>query len=120
MPGKMARSAAHPPFRTVHVAAAVRATRLPCQNAGKAQKFALVRRFIWGIPVKCAFAQGERAYRRVGHYCSAAAPVFSRVTLFFIYTKICMANEPVRSPAYSVREVPLLQICNSRAAGQRT
>ena len=52
MPGKMARSAAHPPFRTVHVAAAVRATRLPCQNAGKAPKFALVRRFIWGIPVK--------------------------------------------------------------------
>lgn len=50
MPGKMARSAAHPPFRTVHVAAAVRATRLPCQNAGKAPKFALVRRFIWGIP----------------------------------------------------------------------
>jgi hypothetical protein len=35
MPGKMARSAAHPPFRGVHVAAAVRATRLPCQNAGK-------------------------------------------------------------------------------------
>ena len=51
MRGKMARSAAHPPFPTVHVAAAVRATRLPCQNAGKAQKFALVRRFIWGIPV---------------------------------------------------------------------
>jgi predicted acyl esterase len=52
MLGKMARSAAHPPFRAVHVAAAVRATRLPRQNAGKARKFALVRRFIWGIPVK--------------------------------------------------------------------
>jgi hypothetical protein len=26
-----------------------RHTRLPCQNAGKAQKFALVQRFIWGI-----------------------------------------------------------------------
>jgi hypothetical protein len=37
MSGKMARSAARPPFRAVHVAAAVRATRLPCQNAGKAQ-----------------------------------------------------------------------------------
>jgi hypothetical protein len=43
MPGEMARSAAHPPFRAVHVAAAVRVTHLPCQNAGKAQKFALVR-----------------------------------------------------------------------------
>jgi hypothetical protein len=32
---KMARSAAHPPFRAVHVAAAVRATRLPRQNAEK-------------------------------------------------------------------------------------
>jgi hypothetical protein len=52
MPGKMARSAAHPPFRVVHVAKAVRATRLSCQNAGKAQKSALVRRFIWGIPDK--------------------------------------------------------------------
>ena len=30
-------SAAHPPFRAVHVAEAVRATRLSCQNAGKAQ-----------------------------------------------------------------------------------
>ena len=50
MSKKMARSAAHPPFRAVDVAAAVRATRLPCQNAGKAQKFTLVRRFIWGIP----------------------------------------------------------------------
>jgi hypothetical protein len=49
MPGEMARSAAHPPFRAVHVAEAVRATRLSCQNAGKAQKSALVRRFIWGI-----------------------------------------------------------------------
>ena len=26
--------------------------RLPCQNAAKPQKFALVRRFIWGIPVQ--------------------------------------------------------------------
>jgi hypothetical protein len=60
MPGKMARSAAHPPFRAVHVAAAVRATRLPCQNAGKAQKFALVRRSIWGIPANMKFRTSER------------------------------------------------------------
>ena len=33
----------------------VRAIRLPCQNAGKAQKFALVRRFIWGIPVESRY-----------------------------------------------------------------
>jgi hypothetical protein len=52
MPGEMARSAAHPPFRAVHVAEAVRATRLSCQNAGKAQKSALVWRFIWGISVQ--------------------------------------------------------------------
>ena len=41
---------AHPPFQAAHIAAAVRATHLPCRNAGKAQKFALVRRFIWGNP----------------------------------------------------------------------
>ena len=51
MPAKIARSATRPPFELSSVAAAVRATRLPCQNAGEAQKFALVRRFIWGIPV---------------------------------------------------------------------
>ena len=37
-PGEMARSAAHPPFPAVHVAAAVCATRLPCQIRRKSAK----------------------------------------------------------------------------------
>ena len=43
MPGKMARSAARQPFGLPKVTAAASATRPGCQNAGKAQKFALVR-----------------------------------------------------------------------------
>ena len=51
MPGRMPRSAPQSPFELPEVTAVVCATHLSCQNAGKAQKFALVRRFIWGIPV---------------------------------------------------------------------
>jgi hypothetical protein len=43
MPGKTARSAARQPLRLPTVTAAARATRLSCQNAGKAQKFMPVR-----------------------------------------------------------------------------
>ena len=43
MPGKMARSAARQPFRMPKLTAAVSAARPSCQNAGKAQKFMLVR-----------------------------------------------------------------------------
>ena len=43
MPGKMTRSAPLPPFELPEVRAVVRATRLSCQNAGKAKKFTPVR-----------------------------------------------------------------------------
>jgi hypothetical protein len=52
MPGNTARSAARQPLGLPKVTAAARATRLSWQNAGKAQKFAPVRGFIWGIPAK--------------------------------------------------------------------
>ena len=42
MPGKTARSAARQPFGLPKVTAAASGTRLSCQNAGKAQKFAPV------------------------------------------------------------------------------
>ena len=42
MPGKTAGSAARQPFGLPKVTAAASATRLSCQNAGKAQKFAPV------------------------------------------------------------------------------
>ena len=43
MPGRMTRSAPQSPFELPEVRAVVRATRLSCQNAGKAQKFTPVR-----------------------------------------------------------------------------
>ena len=43
MPGRMTRSAPQSPFELPEVTAVVRATRLSCQNAGKAQKFTAVR-----------------------------------------------------------------------------
>ena len=43
MPGEAARSAARQPLGLPKVTAAARVTRLSCQNAGKAQKFAPVR-----------------------------------------------------------------------------
>jgi FkbM family methyltransferase len=44
MPGKMARSAPLPPFGLPGVTAVVRAASPACQNAGKAQKFAPLRK----------------------------------------------------------------------------
>jgi hypothetical protein len=38
MPGRMTGSAPQAPFKLPEVTAVVRATHLPCQNAGKAQK----------------------------------------------------------------------------------
>ena len=43
MPARMTRSAPQSPFELPEVRAVVRATRLSCQNAGKAQKFTPVR-----------------------------------------------------------------------------
>jgi hypothetical protein len=43
MPARMTRSALQSPFELAEVRAVVRATRLSCQNARKAQKFTPVR-----------------------------------------------------------------------------
>ena len=43
MPARMTRSAPQSPFELPEVRAVVRATRLSCQNARKAQKFTPVR-----------------------------------------------------------------------------
>jgi hypothetical protein len=43
MTARMTRSAPQSPFELPEVRAVVRATRLSCQNAGKAQKFTSVR-----------------------------------------------------------------------------
>ena len=43
MPARMTRSAPQSPFELPEVRAVVRATRLSCQNAGKAQNFTPVR-----------------------------------------------------------------------------
>jgi hypothetical protein len=43
MPGRMTRSAPQSPFELSEVRAVVRATRLSCQNARKAQKFTSAR-----------------------------------------------------------------------------
>ena len=51
MPPRMTRSAPQSPFELPEVRAVIRATRLSCQNAGKAQKFTPVQGFIWRISV---------------------------------------------------------------------
>jgi hypothetical protein len=72
MPGKMARSAVHPPFQAAHVAATVRATRLPCQNAGKAQKIRTGSAVHMGNPGPCRAT--TKSDRRCVFAISSAVP----------------------------------------------
>ena len=57
MTARMTRSAPQSPFELPEVRAVVRATRLSCQNAGEAQKFAPVPRSYGEIP---AYASRRR------------------------------------------------------------
>ena len=56
MPARMTRPAPQSPFELPEVRAVVRATRLSCQNARKAQKFTPVRG-----------SSGESRLREIGH-----------------------------------------------------
>ena len=61
MPARMTRSAPQSPFELPEVRAVVRATRLSCQNAGKAQKFTPVRVHLENSAyTKISFQWGER------------------------------------------------------------